>query len=361
MTPDPVDMLARPPRVWGVMGYRAGERTQILALAEALGWPFEVKELTHRSYDALPGLFRTQSLLGIDGQSRSTLDTPWPDLVISAGMRNEPICRWIRRQSGGVTRLVHIGRPWAPLDRFDLVITTPQYRLPDRDNVLQNLGTLHRVNQESLAQAAAEWEPRLAHLPRPRIGVVLGGNSGPYTLGRHAGQRLGVAVSSLATEHDGSLLITTSSRTSPAAAESLAAALERPYYMYRWAGGGAENPYMAILALADAIVVTSDSVSMISEAVATGKPVHLFDLDQERAGLRPGERGDLRPGAELYRLLMHAAPQRLTRDLRLFHNAMTKAGRCSWLGSEPVPVRGQVTGDMERAVERVRAVLGRRT
>jgi len=43
--------------------------------------------------------------------------------------------------------------------------------------------------------------------------------------------------------------------------------------------GSRENPYFAYLALADAFLVTADSVSMISEAAATGKPVHILDLD----------------------------------------------------------------------------------
>lgn len=45
-----------------------------------------------------------------------------------------------------------------------------------------------------------------------------------------------------------------------------------------WDGAG-ENPYFAYLALADAFLVTADSVSMISEAAATGKPIHILDLD----------------------------------------------------------------------------------
>ncbi|MBT5646243.1 MAG: hypothetical protein HOJ41_00140, partial [Rhodospirillaceae bacterium] len=45
-----------------------------------------------------------------------------------------------------------------------------------------------------------------------------------------------------------------------------------------WDGSG-DNPYFGLLGLADAIVVTADSVSMVSEACATGKPVHVIELD----------------------------------------------------------------------------------
>ena len=119
------------PRVWLVTGYRAGERNQIIALAEALGWPFELKELFYRKNEFLTSLFRGSDLRGIRLAKSSPLEPPWPDLVISAGMRNEPVGRWIRNQAGGRTRLVHIGRPWARPENFDLLITTPQYRLPE--------------------------------------------------------------------------------------------------------------------------------------------------------------------------------------------------------------------------------------
>ena len=45
-----------------------------------------------------------------------------------------------------------------------------------------------------------------------------------------------------------------------------------PHGAWLWDGSG-DNPYFGLLALADAIVVTADSVSMISEAVATAAPV----------------------------------------------------------------------------------------
>jgi mitochondrial fission protein ELM1 len=125
----PIDMTrsdrkgsGRPPAVWVVAGYRAGERTQLVALAEALQWPFEVKRLKYRSYDFVPGLWRVPSLAGIDKDASTPLRPPWPEIVISAGMRNEPICRWIKARSGGQAKLVHIGRPWADCANFDLVV-----------------------------------------------------------------------------------------------------------------------------------------------------------------------------------------------------------------------------------------------
>ncbi len=79
---------ASTPRVWLVTGYRAGESNQILALAEALGWPYEHKRLGYRRGGAVVGLLRRRGLQGIVIPASSALQPPWPDLVISAGMRN---------------------------------------------------------------------------------------------------------------------------------------------------------------------------------------------------------------------------------------------------------------------------------
>jgi len=341
------------PLVWVVSGYRAGERTQMLALAEALGWPFLVKDLRLRPWDFVPGLLRSCSLAGIDRRHSSPLEPPWPDLIISAGMRNEPIARWIRDRAGRRCRLVHVGRPWADYDQFDLVITTPQYRLPERANILQNTGTMHGVNSATLAAAAARWLPEFRHLPQPFTGLLIGGNSGPYTLGPKTAARLGAQASRIATQTGGSLLVTTSARTSAAAANALLAALDCPSYAYRWTPDAGLNPYLGILAVADSLIVTNDSVSMLSEAVATGKPVRMFDLGPDGAG-------DFRLGAVVYRWLMRHGHRRLTRDLDLFHRRLIDNRQVVWMGESPGRGSPPVPDDLGRAVARVRRLMGDR-
>lgn len=351
------------PRVWLIEPYRAGERSQTLALAEVLQWPLEIKRLRYRKFRYRTSLFRGSDLGDIDLEHSDALTPPWPDLVISAGMRNEPVCRWIREQSGGRTRIVHVGRPWANPEHFELVITTPQYRLPSKPSVLQNGLTLHRVSPERLQQAAASWGPRLDHLPRPHIAVVVGGNSGPYTLGPRAARRLAAQASDLARRQDGSLLVTTSSRTPATAANALADAIDVSVDLYRWQPGDTDNPYMGYLALADSIVVTGDSIAMLSEACATAKPVYLFDLGCGRQSMRypaaqPAGRNDFRLTAWLYRALMRFGPQRLSRDITLVHRQLLEAGRACWLDEAgALQCHAETPLDLQRAADRVAALF----
>ena len=166
--------------VWLLLGEKAGDNNQVLALVEALGWPYDIKRLSYRSWELLTNRLLGVTLAGTDQAHSSPLEPPWPDLVITAGRRNEPVARWIRRQSGGRTRLVHVGRPWASLDCFDLIVVTPQYFLPEQDNVLHIDLPLHRVTRDALDAVGREWGARFESLPRPWWSVLLGGDSGPF-------------------------------------------------------------------------------------------------------------------------------------------------------------------------------------
>ncbi len=364
-----------PPRTWLMLGHKAGDNGQILALAEALGWPFESKHLVYRRTELLTNLFAGPSLMGLVREQSSPLEPPWPELIISAGRRNEPLVRWIQREAGGPSRvkLVHVGRPWALHECFDLIITTPQYRLPDKPNILQNEAPLHRVSAERLAAARKVWTGRLAHLPEPRIAVILGGNAGPYNFDRENGALLGWHASRMAAERDGSLLVTTSARTPSKAIDALEAEIRVPSFVYRWRKDAADNPYFALLALADSLIVTGDSMSMLAEACSTGKPVFIFDLARGPGSHRPPlpavaairERSlterlaDYRLQPTVYRLGLVAAPKQLTRDVTIIHERQVEARRAVWLG-EPWPdgtAPAPPLADIDRAVAAVKALF----
>ena len=345
------------PAIWLIDAYRAGERGQVRALADALGWPCKILSLDYRGAVFWPHLFGAASLAGITRASAAQLAPPWPDLVISSGVRNEPVCRWIRAQSGGRTRYVHVGKPWGALQGFDLVVTTPQYRVPDHPRVLNNLLTLHRVDAETLARARDAWGDRFSALPTPRFAVIVGGDSGPFTLGPRAAARLGREAAQLARSHGGSLLVTTSSRTSAAALDALRAQLDVPHYLYAWRPDGADKPYLGMLACADRLIVTGDSIAMLSEACATGKPVQMFDL----GGMRPDVEAyarDFRLGAMLYQCLLRYGWAPLSRDITLVHQRLHDSGTASWTDEEPLSARVPGVTDLQQAVRAARELLG---
>jgi len=203
------------------------------------------------------------------------LESPWPDLVIGTGRPTVAACVAIRRASGGRTFTVHVQDPRAFRGEFDLIIT-PQHDRLRGANVVHTLGGLHILTPERLQAAAAAFVDRFAGLPHPRIAVLLGGSNRCYAMTPDFGRTLGLQMREMASNTGCSLLVTPSRRTPPAVMAALREALgDVPVFI--WDGVG-DNPYQAFLALSDALVVTADSVNMVSEACSTGKPVFVAEL-----------------------------------------------------------------------------------
>lgn len=361
------------PRVWVLLGAKAGGNGQMTSLANALGWPYELKHLVYNPLNRCPNLFLGASLLSLNLGKSSPLTAPWPDLVIAASRRSAPVARWIKKQSGGRTRLVHLLHAQAPLGLFDLIITTPQYCLPSRPNILHNTAALNRLAPERLAAAAAQWEARLSSFARPYTALLVGGNSSTYQLDPMTAAELGRQVSAHTRAHGGSLLVSTSPRTPALASEALLAAIDCQAHCYRWRLKDPENPYLAYLALADDFVVTVDSASQVIEACLTGKPVSVFEWpaytppflrikDAPRRWLEGYARNARATGrhfwlAELYDRLVYAGFVRPTRDFAAYWQALKQRGLIARLGEGTSSLPRHPLDDMERAVRRIRELF----
>ena len=197
---------------------------------------------------------------------------PFPELAIGVGGVGAAVGAALRRRG---VKVVQVQDPRLPLARFDLVLAARHDEISG-PNVIVTRTALHRATPARLAAAAAAWAPQFAHLPRPLVAVLVGGANGRFRLDRAVGAGLGVELAAMMRRDGVGVAATPSRRTDPAAAAALREAIA-PLGGYVWDGSG-ENPYFGLLALADAIVVTIDSVSMISEAVATTAPVMLAPL-----------------------------------------------------------------------------------
>jgi uncharacterized protein len=343
-------------RVWVLLGRRSGDNAQLLRLAEALGWLFEAKRICYNWFDRCPNLLLGASKLSMDTRRSDPLAPPWPDLVIAASRRAAPLARWIKKQSGGRSRLVHLLHTQAPLHHFDLVVTTPQYRLPERSNVLHNLLPLNAAPPEVLQSSAAQWRARLQHLPRPWIAVFVGGNSLNYRLDTSTARQLGGFASCTARETGGSLLISSSPRTPPDAADALLAAVECPAFVYKWQPSNKnENAYPAYLALADRFIVTADSASMLAEACSTGRPVQLFDWTPRR---QPKRLLRAFPGSQrLKEALIYWGIIKPKRDFKALHRELMKRGLLCSPGQKE-SLQPAKPDDLARTVNRIRRLMG---
>ncbi len=313
------------PRLWLLFGERRGDNAQVLALARMLGWQYEVKQLRWAAdYDVAPrdaGI----SLAGLDRNASDSLAAPWPDLIIGIGFRSAPIARWIAAQTGGRALNIRLGRPRTELSFYDLVITTPQYGLPPGPNVRELPLPLVAPDAAEIAAARTRWQPRLSGLPRPWTAVLLGGPTQHMAFDDRVAAEIGAGLQRYAARSGGALLITTSPRSPHVLPDLLERAIAAPHFLHRWQAG-ADNPYLALLAEADQIVVTSDSISMAADAAAFDKPVLIYELPwlgrSKKPGLIAGIKRYVRERRER-RGMAGLAPDPLDR----FYDSLTLAGK----------------------------------
>lgn len=274
------------PVIWALSGGGAGDARQARALAEAVarrsGGRAEERLVAPRApFDRIPA--RLWAALGAReggwpfsalSDRGAALARPWPDLAIGCGRRVAPVVAALRALGG--VRAVQILNPQMRLSAFDQVVAPEHDRLTG-PNIVATLGALNDLDAAKLAQAAERWRPRLGHLPEPRIAVLVGGPSKSAAFGARALDALADGLARLAV--DGAGLMVTPSRRTPRAAVDRLAETVTGVGGWVWSGVG-ENPYQGILGLADAVLVTADSVNMASEAAATGKPIHIAPVDR---------------------------------------------------------------------------------
>lgn len=284
----------------------------MIALAEALGLPFETRQLEYNRLHLLGPRILGRSLASLTAGSREAiLGGAPPDLTISTGHRSVPIVRALRHRSSGRTRAIHLGFPRVSPSHFDLVIATPQYPMPDHPNLLRVRYALTR------REAAKDKEVgHIPALPAPRHLLIVGGPTLYWRPDREALLKSVAAAMDEASRNRGSVMVTTSPRTPPALRDEIAQLLDRSEVPTLLAEPGRFPSYASLLASADTIMVTADSVSMISDAVATGRPIALLPITKSTLGrLVFGLSDAIRAGERVY-------PQ----DLRFFWKALQAAG-----------------------------------
>ena len=259
-----------PPSSWILTEPYAGLQAQALGLAEAAGLAPLVRTLKPRWPWSLVSAPRWPwPLRAVDQEA---LAGPRPGLVLSCGGMAGAVAAALR---GPGRRVVHVQHPRMALDRFDLVVVNRHDEVTG-PNVIVTRTALHRATPARLTEAAELWRPTFAHLPRPLVAVLVGGTNGRFRLDAPVAASLAESLAGMMKSDGVGLMLTPSRRTDPAATASFRAKLE-PLGAFVWDGIG-DNPYFGMLALADMIVVTIDSVSMVSEAAATAAPVMLAAL-----------------------------------------------------------------------------------
>lgn len=267
------------PQICAVSDGRAGNDRQAIALATALagGASIRTVTLTPRLPWRLAAPRAWPNAESAFGPAfAALLDAP-PAVVVGCGRQAALATRLLRARGA---KAVQILDPRIDPSHWDVVVVPEHDRLRG-PNVVPVLGSLHPIDDAWLAQARADF-PAFADLPRPRTAVLLGGRTRHARFDRMAFEVLGSKLEVALARDGGSVLLTTSRRTPKELRDVLAHRYDdTPGLVWRSQRDG-PNPYAGLLAWADRIVCSPDSVNMITEACATRVPVHVFDPGRVR-------------------------------------------------------------------------------
>ena len=253
---------------------KIGTHSQCLGIAQALGLSPLFKTMKPRwPWKGLPpqlwlAPLKAQSL-GQDSIIPSPAN-PIPDILIAAGRASAAPAVALRKRAhreGKKCFTIFLQDPCLNPRHFDCVIA-PHHDHIQGDNVISVLGALHWLNADKIkAAVAAHPVPQQS----PITTVLLGGDSRHY---RYQASDI-VALAEALKTMKGHILITPSRRTRLESIQTLKDSLSGVSFEI-WDRKG-ENPYLAYLGLADQIIVSGESVSMVSEACSTGKPVYVWE------------------------------------------------------------------------------------
>jgi len=262
---------------WVITDAAAGNQRQALALAEMLEMPIHHLQLEPGPpWSWFAPHLTLGARLALSAIQRRQFAAPWPAVAIGCGRSAALYTRLLRPLSGGQCYTVQILDPRVNPGHWDTVIAPQHDQLTGR-NVIRPIGSLNPVD-EAWLQDGRDADPAFEALPRPRVGVLLGGPRKGVTFNENYIDQLIHGLHARRRLESGSLLVMASRRTPAALVERMRQGLgDVPGLV--WSGhDDGSNPYPGVLGWADRLVVTPDSVNMLSEACAVGCPVHTFVL-----------------------------------------------------------------------------------
>jgi mitochondrial fission protein ELM1 len=362
------------PRTWVILSDKLGDNGQVEAIANALPWPCERKQvLMQPRYVKGKPRFRP-TLQHIDLDRSDALQAPWPDLVLTMGRRPAMAALWVRQQSAGKTRVVLVGKPTSRMLDFDLIISSAEKHMPALDNYLPITLPLMRIDPHVVEEAAQQWASRFEGMSKPIVGIMVGGATSPFVMNRAVADDLLACARWVIDDLGGTPYVSTSRRTAPVVVKALREGLPKTAGFFEWKAGAADNPYRALLGVADGIIVTGDSISMMVEAIYLRKPLAIFPLpygwlgrvDQLRRSFarwlfnpRRKSTGDAwrHSVARLVFRLDYFTLLSSTRDFRHFHQMLVARGLAVWSGQPFAPVSDDLPADIPAAVARIEALF----
>ncbi|HOO55367.1 MAG TPA: ELM1/GtrOC1 family putative glycosyltransferase [bacterium] len=220
--------------------------------------------------------------------SMSSLIKFSPDLIISAGSFTHPVTYLLSKIWNSKT-VVCMRPSLLSVEDFDLVVVPrhDEYRCRG-GNIIYTMGATSHISEGFIFAEAAALYPKLKGEVKRPIGLLIGGNSSRNFITPEMAQEIVGEVLLACEENEISVLTTTSRRTPLEAEKNVKEQLEEhPNSAYLLlASESNDNPVPGIIGMCEVVIVTEDSVSMVSEIISGGKYAIVVKVGRSRKGFK---------------------------------------------------------------------------
>ena len=266
--------------IWLLLDDRAGNCSQVLGVGKALKSKYISKNIKYNNLSKLPNILLKETINHIKLSDRKQFKPPWPKIIIGCGRKSAPIGLWIKKQSNNYSKYIQIMWPSYPYKDIDLIFTPYHDKVSPKKNVMNIITAPNIIDKNLLDKSKLKWKKNLELLNKPRIAIIIGGDTKKYKL---TSKHISLMFSKIKNviSKDISLMITTSRRTSKNSFKRIKkeiADLNNQKILWD-INSNSPNPYYGFLSYADIVIVTGDSISICSEVCATGKPLLIFAPD----------------------------------------------------------------------------------
>jgi mitochondrial fission protein ELM1 len=259
--------------IWVLTDHRTGTATQATAVAEMLGMDYNIKKLRYNILALLPNILLGASLVHVNKAKSSDITEPLPKVIISSGRRTASVALALKKRKQDI-KVIQIMRPFLDSTKFDLIVLPQHDKCAASPNILRIIGSLHNT-ETKINQSISNFDVAYPEAGQ-FIAMLIGGNTKTYTFSEVDAHLLAKVVRYISDNHGLPVFISFSRRTPNAVKAILRKRFGWPHIIYDPTENAGYNPYYGILAKCTFLITTCDSISMCSEATASGKPLYIF-------------------------------------------------------------------------------------
>ena len=253
---------------WILSDNLVGHEKQSISLAEKLNINYKLIKIKKINF-----IKRNLSSF-FNLEKKSFFKPPYPKIIISCGKSTAYYSKMIKQKAKNKIFSIFIQKPPINLSNFDVVIS-PKHDKCKGLNVIETQGALTKINSKYIKNINKKKAPSI--LKKKFVTVLIGGDSRHHKITKSILDKIIKSLQLIEEQKKIRIFILVSRRTGKKNYLYLKKNLVNKNFIFILPNSKKVS-YLNAISFAKAIIVTSDSVSMVTEASSTGKPTYIIDI-----------------------------------------------------------------------------------